>query len=1350
MTTRRMLSKTLAHLHSGELEEFCLHVELEKGVPLLSELDLKSIDSEKIEELMVKRCSEEECVKLTRNILKKMNRTDLVKRLFDDRRESEEEHSMDEEPLSLTQRVEKMTSVIELLVEIMAYLTEDQYEEFKKLIRYEGYETYNSYNPRLLWQTNHQDIACVTVLTFGQNSVVKTMKILKRMNRTDLVQKLLETSSSFKKKPSDEPRSVLLEKVATIAAVKDLLLEILHSLNNGELKKFKKFLLSAFQTDSKDIPYLLRHSNERTEILDVMVQTYGRQSVDETRKILKKLHRDDLVQMFSETSSEPKVDEHQPPVFEKTVKEDVKHVLLETLSGLKLKEFEKFKWVLQLTDFQRSFTRIQWYDMEWATTPDELVHLMVMNQQPVEVTKEVLLDMNRTDLVERLMGTDSGLQEEHSMDEEPLSLTQRVEKMTSVIELLVEIMACLTEDQCEEFKKLIRYEGYKTYNSYNLRLLWQTNHQDIACVTFLTFVQNSVVKTMKILKRMNRTDLVQKLLETSSSFKKKPSDEPRSVLLEKAATIAAVKDLLWEILHSLNNGELEKFQKFLLSAFQTDSKDIPYLRRHSNDRTEILDVMVQTYGRQSVDETRKILKKLHRDDLVQMFSETSSEPKVDEHQPPVFEKTVKEDVKHVLSETLSGLKLKEFEKFKWVLQLTYFQRSFTRIQWYDMKWATTPDKLVHLMVMNQQPAEVTKEVLLDMNRTDLVERLMGTDSGLQEKHRPEQPHQTSTITSLHWTLRQTLRGLRYEEHELFKQHLLHITQQKGLPEAPEQQMKKADMDGIVMLMVEIYGQQSVELTKDILQRMNRTDLVRKLSESSSGFNTEKKLQQKDPQHESTMTPVHSQLLETLEELGSGDLEKFKHALLYTKMKKGLPKIPRDQVETADKDEIVKLMVEIYGQRCVEVTKDVLERMNRTDLVGKLSESSSVSKGPFGCVEPDDCGQKMPDSGHWTKLDPEVNSTDGDESPTYSLQSEAGNCFECNVSGIRWICKDKVSFQYKFCSWEEHIERMESLKYLPAGPLMNIKVIAGKFDEVYLPHWICIDGNTDILGEFAVLHIDDCGDVVEQVSEVTPCHVKLAEPVFSSKGVLIRVGARVKTRCSVLIFKNNKAFLKLNVYLIPCDPGLREEILKIESTNGNKEIRKPPEYKPLRMKDRFILSTDMDGAVVRPKEVKLKYEFTDPQYFQVCIRNPDADFLLELTKKNESIPVWTCTIDEDDYQTNSRAPDDYQGTSHAPAARPSAGATGVDTTSDDKHFVDKHRIQLTERVSHMEPILDRLLEKGVLQEEAYNKIRALPTSQQKMRELYSGCLKAGAASKAIFYDILLEFEEFLIDDLKTNH
>lgn len=75
-------------------------------------------------------------------------------------------------------------------------------------------------------------------------------------------------------------------------------------------------------------------------------------------------------------------------------------------------------------------------------------------------------------------------------------------------------------------------------------------------------------------------------------------------------------------------------------------------------------------------------------------------------------------------------------------------------------------------------------------------------------------------------------------------------------------------------------------------------------------------------------------------------------------------------------------------------------------------------------------------------------------PRCSLESEAGN-FECSVSGLRWVCKEKVSFKYQFCSWEEPMERMEMLQYMPAGPLIDIAVIAGKLNEVYLPHWICI-------------------------------------------------------------------------------------------------------------------------------------------------------------------------------------------------------------------------------------------------------------------------------------------------------
>ncbi|XP_070768300.1 apoptosis-associated speck-like protein containing a CARD [Enoplosus armatus] len=99
------------------------------------------------------------------------------------------------------------------------------------------------------------------------------------------------------------------------------------------------------------------------------------------------------------------------------------------------------------------------------------------------------------------------------------------------------------------------------------------------------------------------------------------------------------------------------------------------------------------------------------------------------------------------------------------------------------------------------------------------------------------------------------------------------------------------------------------------------------------------------------------------------------------------------------------------------------------------------------------------------------------------------------------------------------------------------------------------------------------------------------------------------------------------------------------------------------------------------------------------------------------------------------------------ARPSAEAAGVNTMADEKHFVDKHQVQLIKRVSNIAAILDELLQNNVIDQEGYDKIRAQPTSQEKMRALYSGSLKAGKACKDIFYTILEANEPYLVADLK---
>ncbi|KAF7655968.1 hypothetical protein LDENG_00048040 [Lucifuga dentata] len=100
-------------------------------------------------------------------------------------------------------------------------------------------------------------------------------------------------------------------------------------------------------------------------------------------------------------------------------------------------------------------------------------------------------------------------------------------------------------------------------------------------------------------------------------------------------------------------------------------------------------------------------------------------------------------------------------------------------------------------------------------------------------------------------------------------------------------------------------------------------------------------------------------------------------------------------------------------------------------------------------------------------------------------------------------------------------------------------------------------------------------------------------------------------------------------------------------------------------------------------------------------------------------------------------------------RSSSGEAGSHTMATEKHFVDKHRVQLTQRVSNVAPILDELLNHGVISQECYSTIRKLCTTQDQMRELFSGPLQASNEAKTTFYDILVKMESYLIKDLEKN-
>uniref|UniRef100_A0A8C5CJY2 CARD domain-containing protein n=1 Tax=Gadus morhua TaxID=8049 RepID=A0A8C5CJY2_GADMO len=74
----------------------------------------------------------------------------------------------------------------------------------------------------------------------------------------------------------------------------------------------------------------------------------------------------------------------------------------------------------------------------------------------------------------------------------------------------------------------------------------------------------------------------------------------------------------------------------------------------------------------------------------------------------------------------------------------------------------------------------------------------------------------------------------------------------------------------------------------------------------------------------------------------------------------------------------------------------------------------------------------------------------------------------------------------------------------------------------------------------------------------------------------------------------------------------------------------------------------------------------------------------------------------------------------------------------KHFVDKHRSALIQRIRRLAPILDRLLDRKVLSQEEYDAIMAKGTPQDQARQLYSGALT-----------VLEELEVHLLQDLRRT-
>lgn len=81
------------------------------------------------------------------------------------------------------------------------------------------------------------------------------------------------------------------------------------------------------------------------------------------------------------------------------------------------------------------------------------------------------------------------------------------------------------------------------------------------------------------------------------------------------------------------------------------------------------------------------------------------------------------------------------------------------------------------------------------------------------------------------------------------------------------------------------------------------------------------------------------------------------------------------------------------------------------------------------------------------------------------------------------------------------------------------------------------------------------------------------------------------------------------------------------------------------------------------------------------------------------------------------------------------------------FLKSNRKTLIQRVGNVKAILDDLV--GIIASELLSEIKAMPTSQSKIRSIFEIIEKQGFSSQLIFFNSLWRNQEALIDDIKKR-
>ncbi|XP_056594449.1 NACHT, LRR and PYD domains-containing protein 1 homolog [Triplophysa dalaica] len=353
-------------------------------------------------------------------------------------------------------------------------------------------------------------------------------------------------------------------------------------------------------------------------------------------------------------------------------------------------------------------------------------------------------------------------------------------------------------------------------------------------------------------------------------------------------------------------------------------------------------------------------------------------------------------------------------------------------------------------------------------------------------------------------------------------------------------------------------------------------------------------------------------------------------------------VPRmiDVIRPKDLSELVKHRKEMTGICSEEVRESLdilkeLEKIIPDDVQSRASDIDCVEL-KFSC---ETCSE-FDDSCEWTLTDPREMSDD--VQMKYRMKLASG-CYECRRTGIRVECSGDVELEYHTCDWDSMSDDLRQENLTPCGPLIDITLISGEPNAVYLPHFLCLGGG-NIEDAVTVLRVEDNAVSFEKCV-LTRFHAKLLDNTFSAKGLVMRILHLFgKVHCKTLIYQTVKTHLTLHVYLIPDDKHMIKAVN--EEERGSTFIKKPGPVRSLQMNDKFTINTLRKGkqskrcSEITPEKLQLTRNL---EFFEIFINSPKEDFFLQMIKeKQKSDIVWDVTIRKGDYKQNASGADCTDG------------------------------------------------------------------------------------------------------------